>query len=87
MGDNGGFVFKMMDAVHQWALSILVDSITLWMKIHLVCVFICKYVFTLAIKDNELSYYAVSQSCLGIVTSFPEFILFYFLKEWSSNNA
>jgi hypothetical protein len=79
MGDGGGSVFKMMDAILQCTVSVLVDSITLWMEIHLVCVFICKYMFTLAIRDNELSYYAVSQSCLGNRTFFSRvFILFYY---------
>lgn len=61
MGDCGGSVFNMTDAALQCTASLLVDSITLWMEIHLVCVFICKYMFTLVIRDNELSYYAVSQ--------------------------
>lgn len=69
----GKSVLKMMDAVHWCAFPILVDSITLWMKIHLVCVFICKYMYTLSIRDNEPSYYAVNQNCLGVETSFPEF--------------
>lgn len=51
----------MMDAVLGRTLSVLVDSITLWMEIHLVCVFICKYMFTLAIRDNELSHYCQSE--------------------------
>lgn len=85
MGDGGRSVFKMMDAVLQRTLSILVDSITLWMKIHLVCVFICKYMFTLAIRDNELSYYTVSQSCLRSVTSFSRVYFIYFI--FFSNQA
>lgn len=63
-----------MDAVHWCTFPILVDSITLWMKIHLVCVFICKYMCTLSIRDNVPSYYAVNQNYLGVETSFPEFI-------------
>ena len=62
----GESVLKMMDAVHQCTFPILVDSITLWMKIHLVCVFICKYMYTLSIRDNEPSYYAVNQKCFGV---------------------
>lgn len=62
----GESVLKMMDAVRQCTFPILVDSITLWMKIHLVCVFICKYMYTLSIRDNEPSYYAVSQKCFGV---------------------
>lgn len=52
-----------MDAMHWCIVPILVDSITLWMKIHLVCVFICKYMYTLPIRGNEPSYYAVNQKC------------------------
>ena len=62
----GESVLKMMDAVHRFTFPILVDSITLWMKIHLVCVFICKYMYTLSIRDNEPSYYAVNQKCFGV---------------------
>lgn len=69
-------VLKMMDAVHWCTLPILVDSITLRMKIHLVYVFICKYMFTLLIRDNEPSSHAVSQNRLEIETSFPEFTFF-----------
>lgn len=72
----GKAVLKMMDAVHWCTLPILVDSITLRMKIHLVYVFICKYMFTLLIRDNEPSSHAVSQNCLEIETSFPEFTFF-----------
>lgn len=71
---SGECVLKMMDAQHWCTFPILVDSITLWMKIHLVCVFICKYIYTLSIRDNEPSDYAVNQNCLGVQTSFPEFI-------------
>lgn len=70
----GESVLKMMDAQHWCTFPILVDSITLWVKIHLVCVFICKYMYTLSIRDNEPSDYAVSQNCSGVKTSFPEFI-------------
>lgn len=70
----GESVLKMMDAVHWCTFPILVDSITLWMKIHLVCVFICKYMYTLSIRDNEPSYYAVNQNYLGVETSLLEFI-------------
>lgn len=70
----------MMDAVLERTLSVLVDSITLWMEIHLVCVFICKYMFTLAIRDNELSHYCQSE-LLREWSFFPRvyFISFLFL--------
>lgn len=66
----GESVLKMMDAARWYTFPILVDSITLWMKIHLVCVFICKYMYILSIRDNEPNYYAVNQNYLGSETSF-----------------